>query len=195
MRVLGSTTARRLGLVGCAAAGVLAIGACGVNHKLPHPHYADNPAVYVSAGGVSYQVQISRQLNQYAAEDHSYLAGVAPAELTLAPDQLWFGVFLWAKNQTHLRLTTSDRFTIKDSAGTVYYPTPIASYANPWAWSAEQLQPGGTEPAVDTMAFYGPTGGRLVLFKLYDAVYSNRPLTLNIYAPGQTFPTRISLDL
>jgi hypothetical protein len=195
MSALGSTAARRLGVIGCAAVSAVVIGACGVNHKLPHPHYADNPAVYVNAGGVTYQVQISRQLNQYAAEDHSYLAGVAPSQLPIAPDQLWFGVFLWAKNQTHLTLTTSDTFTIRDSAGRVYYPTPIASYSNPWAWSARRLQPGGTEPAVDTMAFYGPTQGSLVLFKLYDSIYSNRPLTLNIYAAGQAFPTRVSLDL
>ena len=37
--------------------------------------------------------------------------------------------------------------------------------------------------------------GRLLLFKLPTAVYSNRPLTLQIHAPGQTSPSTISLDL
>jgi hypothetical protein len=195
MSVLGSTTARRLGPIAAAAAASLAVGACTINHKLWNPHYADNPALYVNAGRVTYQVQISRALNPWATEDSAYLAGVSPTLLTLAPDQLWFGVFLWAKNQTHDTVTTTDTFTVRDSSGTVYRAIPILSYANPWAWTARSLQPGGTEPGPDTMASYGPTGGGLILFKLNDSVYSNRPLTLNIYAPGRSFPTRISLDL
>jgi hypothetical protein len=195
MSVLGWTTARRLGPIAGAAAATLALGGCRINNKLANPHYADNPAVYVNAGRVTYQVQISRLLNPWATEDSAYLAGIRPALLTLAPDQIWFGVFLWAKNQTHVTRTTTDTFTLRDSGGTVYRPIQILSYANPWAWTAQRLAPGGTEPGPDTMASYGPTGGGLILFKLYDAVYSNRPLTLNIYAPGQSFPTRISLDL
>jgi hypothetical protein len=190
-----SVTVRRIGILAGAAAASLAVGACTINHKLPNPHYADNPALYVSAGRVTYQVQLSRQLNPFATEDSAYLAGVSPSLLSLAPDQLWFGVFLWARNQTPHRVTTSDTFTIRDSAGRVYHPVPIVRYANPWAWTAQELMPGGTEPAPDSMASYGPTQGGLILFKLNDSVYSNRPLTLNIYAPGQSFPTRISLDL
>jgi hypothetical protein len=193
--LLGPATVRRVGILVAAAAAALAVGACTINHKLPNPHYADDASLYVKAGRVTYQVQISRQLNQWATEDSAYLAGVRPSLLSLAPDQLWFGVFLWARNQTPHRVTTSGTFTIRDSAGRVYHPIPILRYANPWAWTAQQLVPGGTEPAPDSMASYGPTQGGLILFKLNDSVYSNRPLTLNIYAPGQSFPTRIVLDL
>jgi hypothetical protein len=35
----------------------------------------------------------------------------------------------------------------------------------------------------------------LVLFRLSTAVYSNRPLTLDIYASGQSKPTTVALDL
>ena len=192
---LGPTVARRLGLLGAVAASALALGACTLNHKLARPHYADTEAQYVSAGNVTYQVQITRALNPFATEDSAYLHGVAPPLLTLRPDQLWFGVFLWAKNQTQHLVTTTDTFTIRDSAGIIYRPTPIDAYSNPWGWTAQHLAPGGTEPGADTMASYGPTGGGLILFKLNDSVYSNRPLTLNIYAPGQTVPTRVSLDL
>jgi hypothetical protein len=193
--LLGLAAARRVGVLVGAVAAALAVGACTINHKLSNPHYADDASLYVNAGRVTYQVQISRQLNPFATEDSAYLAGVRPASLPLAPDQLWFGVFLWAKNQTPHLLTTTDAFTIRDSAGRIYHPIPILRYANPWAWTAQQLAPGGTEPAADSMASYGPTQGGLILFKLNDSVYSNRPLTLNIYAPGQSFPTRIALDL
>ena len=32
--------------------------------------------MYVDAGPITYQLQISRQLNQYATEDSQYLAGL-----------------------------------------------------------------------------------------------------------------------
>jgi hypothetical protein len=193
-RLLGPTP-RRILLLAAVAVSALAVGACTINHKLPNPHYADTEAQYVNAGGLTYQVQITRALNPWATEDIAYLHGVQPSLLKLAPDQLWFGVFVWAKNQTHRTLSTTRTFTIRDSAGTVYRPIPIVPYSNPFAWTVQRLVPGGTEPAPDTMASYGPTQGGLLLFKLKDSVYSNRPLTLNIYAAGQSFPTRVTLDL
>jgi hypothetical protein len=194
-RLLGPSSRKRILLIAATAIAALTLGACTISHRLERPRYADTEAQYVNAGGVTYQVQITRQLNPWATEDSAYLHGVQPALLKLAPDQLWFGVFIWARNQTHRDLNTTDTFTIRDSAGTVYRPTPIVAYANPFAWISQRLAPGGVEPAPDTMASYGPTQGGLILFKLYDSVYSNRPLTLNIYAPGQSFPTRVSLDL
>jgi hypothetical protein len=55
--------------------------------------------------------------------------------------------------------------------------------------------PSATVPGLDTQASYGPTQGGLLLFKLNSSVYSNRPLTLQIYAPGEPTPVSISLDL
>ena len=52
-----------------------------------------------------------------------------------------------------------------------------------------------TPTGADTTASFGPTQGRLLLFKLPTQVYSNRPLTLQIHAQGQSTPATISLDL
>jgi len=71
----------------------------------------------------------------------------------------------------------------------------IDTAANPYAWAPQKLAPQDTEPGPDTMASYGPTQGGLILFKLNDSIYSNRPLTLLIYADGQTHPSTVSLDL
>lgn len=166
-----------------------------MGNKVSHPKVADGEQIYVNAGNVTYQVQITRELNPFATEDRQYLAGVSAPQLTLAPDQLWFGVFLWAKNQTNSRVRTSDTFTITDSAGDLYRPIAVDSTVNEYAWTAQTLEPQGTQPGPGTTAFYGPTQGGLVLFKLNDSVYSNRPLTLQIYAPGQPRPSRVSLDL
>ena len=53
----------------------LAVGlaACG---QTSQPSSAENDGVYVDAGPITYQLQVSRQLNQYAAEDSQYLAGL-----------------------------------------------------------------------------------------------------------------------
>ena len=187
---------RRIAWLVAAAVLSLAVSACGLGGRINHPHAADlnNPVLYVWAGPVTYQVQVTRQLNPFSTEDAQYLAGIPTAQ-SIPANQLWFGVFLWAKNQSGHMATTTDHFTITDSSGTVYHSWPLNPQVNPFAWNSEQLQPDGTEPAPDTTASYGPTQGGLVLFKLNDSIYANRPLTLNIYASGQSKPTTVSLDL
>ncbi len=169
----------------------LALAACG--HKESNPTSADTEGPYVRAGDVSYQIQLSRQLNQYSTEDRGYLMGARTA--APAASQEWFAVFLWAKNETKRNLTTSDSFDIVDTQGNRYYPVELSPSANPYAWTPRTLRPLGTEPAPDTTASFGPTQGSELLFKLDDTIYSNRPLTLEIYANGQSKPTSISLDL
>jgi hypothetical protein len=181
---------RRLPIV-CSA--VLAAGLLGACGQISHPTTADNEGVYVDAGPLTYQVQLSRQLNPYSIEDRTYLSGVSTT--APKPNEEWFGVFLWAKNSTHKDETTTDSFDIVDTQGTKYYPVAINSQINPFAWTAQMLAPKATEPAADSTASFGPTQGGLLLFKLNDSIYSNRPLTLEIHAPGQAQPSTVSLDL
>jgi hypothetical protein len=184
------TPPRRLSaLAGCAAL-VLGLAACG---QQSHPTYADTEGFYVDAGPITYQVQVSRQLNQYSTEDKSYLQGVT--ESGPAPDQAWFAVFLWAKNQTKRAAMTSDSFDLVDTQGIKYYPVLINSQINELAWTPQTLQPGATEPGPDTLASVSPTQGQELLFKINNSAYSNRPLALEIRAKGQAKPSRISLDL
>jgi len=148
---------------------------------------------YFNLGSVTYQVQISRQLNPFDSEDVQYLAGVKGAQ-NISAQQLWFGVFLWAKNQTKQIRHTADHFEIVDSEGTVYKATPLNPSINPYAWTRQALSQNGIEPEADSTASNGPTGGGLILFKLNESVYSNRPLTLRIMERGH--PTaNVSLDL
>ena len=169
----------------------LGLGACG--DKVSHPTVAANEGIYVDAGPVTYQVQVSRQLNPSNSEDRGYLTGISTTPPK--PDEEWFAVFLWAKNQTHSNQTTSNTFDIIDTQGNKYYPVPLNTSVNPYAWTPQTLQPLGTEPAPDTTAQFGPTQGSELLFKLNDSVYSSRPLTLEIHAPGGTQTASVSLDL
>lgn len=182
-------TPRRLAVLALSVPVALGLAACG---QLSHPTEADSEGVYVDAGPITYQVQISRQLNPFSMEDRAYLIGKAAGPLK--PDQEWFAVFLWAKNQSHGSATTTDRFDIVDTQGSRYYPVPINPKVNPYVWTPETLQHGATEPGPDSPGWFSATQGLELLFRLNTTVYSNRPLTLEIY-PRTGKPSSISLDL
>ena len=178
----------------CLALAALATSACGANNSHNANAAAENNGVYVHLDGISYQLQVSRELNQYSNEDSQYLAGLPQAQASV-PGELWYGVFLRAINEGHQTQTTSASFDIYDTQGHVYHPVPLPS-TNQYAWVGRPLAPNGIEPAPDTTAYFGPTQGGLVLFKLPTSVYANRPLTLDIYGTGgQTDKATISLDL
>jgi hypothetical protein len=182
----------RLLILACALGLALGIAACGQTSDPPSDL---NNGVYVTAGPITYQMQVSRELNQYATEDKQYLAGLPAGTDTLGPNQLWYGVFLWAKNQTQQPEPTSDNFVIIDSSGNHYYPIHLDTTVNGYAWTQQILAPAAVEPAPNTTASFGPTQGGLLLFKLPTTVYANRPLTLWIYPHGGGKPGNISLDL
>jgi hypothetical protein len=183
---------RRLPILAFAALLALVIAGCG---QVADPPTDENNGVYVFAGPVTYQLQVSRQLNQYGTEDSQYLKGVPAADTALAADQLWYGVFLWGKNQTKHSVVTSDNFYISDTQGNKYYPLPLNPSLNAYAWTAQTLAPGAIEPTPGTTAYYGPTQGGLLLFKLNATVYDNQPLTLHILGPTNKAWATISLDL
>lgn len=187
-------SSRRYWILACVAAMALGLAACG-RESQPQAADANNNGGYVDAGPITYQLQVSRQLNPYATEDSQYLIGLPSGTSQPKPDEMWYAVFLQAKNQTDSAAKTSDSFDIKDTQGNIYHAIQLNTSANPYAWQSMTLQPSSAEPGADTTASFGPTQGRLLLFKLPTQVYSNRPLTLQIHAQGQSTPATISLDL
>lgn len=180
-------------LLACLGA-ALTLAACG-SAKHPYDATANNNGFYVQAGGVIYQLQISRELNPYSVEDHQYLKGLPAGTPSPGAKQLWYGVFLWAKNYGKHSATTAGSFDIVDTQGTKYYPVALDPSLNEYAWSSQTLPPLGTEPAPNTTASLGPTQGSLLLFELDTTAYADRPLTLEIHPQGTTQTSTISLDL
>ena len=137
----------------------LALGLTGCGSKQAHPHVADanNNGGYVDAGSVTYQLQISRELNQYSTEDSQYVKGLPVGTVPPTPDQFWYGVFMWAKNQTPRTQVTTDNFDIVDTQGNKYFPVKLDPDLNPFAWTSQTLQPLQTQPGPDTTASDGPT--------------------------------------
>jgi len=196
IRLRAVVTLRRSLIVLCGLVLTLGLAACG--HASPHENFADanNDGDYISAGYITYQLQISRELNQYGVEDSAYLKGLPPGiPATLGPNQFWYGVFLWAKNQSGHPATTSDNFIVIDTQGNVYHPIKLDSNVNEFAWQSTTLKDLGTYPGPNTVASEGPTQGGLLLFKVSTAVYSNRPLTLWILSAEGKKLGGISLNL
>jgi len=198
VRVPFAARAARPSIVACAAAVAIVVAGCG-SSSASKPGIsvasANNNGAYVTAGGITYQLQISRELNQYGPEDSEYVKGLPAGTTQPGPTQLWYGVFLWAKNQTDRTLTTTDNFEIVDTQGNVYRPEKLDANVDPFAWTAQTLPPSGTEPAPNTPASEGPTQGGILLFKLSSSAYANRPLTLYILGASGQKQASISLDL
>jgi hypothetical protein len=204
VRLWRRVTPRRLTILLCALALCLGLAACG-NH---HPHFAggqsqgtdaadaNNNGGYVDAGPITYQLQISRALNPYSSEDSQYIKGLPSGVSSDIPGtDLWYGVFLWAKNQTNKPQTTTDNFEVVDTQGDTYYPIKLDSSVNPFAWTSMSLAPQETEPKPNTVMSYGPTQGGLLLFKVSNTVFDNRPLTLYILGSNNQKLGSISLNL
>ena len=198
---------RRLWIAAAALALVLAVTGCAttsysserqkpggalVGHEVAD---SNNDGAYVQAGPMTYQLQISRQLNPYSTEDSQYVRGLPAGYARPTANQLWYGVFLWAKNQTKQPQVTADNFEIVDTQGNTYRPIKLNPAENPFEWTAQTLQPGDIEPGQDTIAANEFTQGRLLLFKLDSSVYDNRPLTLYILSSAGKRIGSISLDL
>jgi hypothetical protein len=175
----------------------LAVGLTACGHKEAHPTQADanNNGSYIDAGPVTYQLQISRELNPYEPEDAAYVKGLPAGTPGPSASQLWYAVFLKAWNQTHHDQTTLDTFQITDTQGDTYYPIKVDPNANPFAWTSQTLAPNQSYPLPNTVASLGATQGGLLLFKLNTTAYSNRPLTLWLLGPGNKKLGSISLNL
>jgi hypothetical protein len=187
--------ARRVLLLLSALALAFGLSACG--HKEAHPTQADanNNGGYIDAGPLTYQVEISRELNQYSTEDSAYVKGLPAGTTGPTANQLWYGVFVWAKNQTHHDQTTLNNFQISDTQGKTYYPVKVDPNINSFAWTPQTLAPNQIEPGPNTVASYGPTQGGLLLFKLDTSSYSNRPLTLWLLSSDGKKLGSVSLNL
>ncbi len=135
---------------------------------------------------MTYQLQVSRLLNQYEIEDHQYLTGL-PAGTSSANGcaVLVRRVPVGPEQDRTAPQHTTDSFDIVDTQGNRYYPVALNPSVNQYAWASETLAPRADPARARLDGGAGLTGGALVLFKLSTQVYANRPLTLEIHQPGQ----------
>jgi hypothetical protein len=183
---------RRLLAVPAVALAALTFSACG--HKEETTTFGLTEGAYLDVGNLNYQVQISRQLNPNDNEDKAYLVGVPEDQRELGPNEAWFAVFVVGFNETDKPQDAITDFTISDTEGNVYTPIPIAK-DNVFAYRPGVIEPGETKPELDTAARNNPSvNGSMLLFKVQNSTFDNRPLQLQMHALGGT-PKSAEVDL
>jgi hypothetical protein len=177
---------RKLPLVLAALVAVLALSACGQSHtRITTGTYAGENgagAPYLYVGPLTYEVQVSRELNPDDAEDAAYLQGVPAAERKLAPGQEWFAVFMQVYNSTPHEHPASSDITISDTENNTYTPLELGEI-NQFAYRAGPVAPNSQLPAPGTIADDDPAQGQLLLYKIQLASLDNRPLEIKIVSP------------
>lgn len=149
------------------------------------PQRDAQPGTPVEVRGVSYDVQISSQLNPDSDGDHPFFAGVPAAGRKLPPDQVWLGVFVQAQNESNGPRRAASAITVADTVDHVFRPVRLPS-ENAYAYRPATLAPGDSEPAPDAPAASSPEQGSLLLFHLpLDYFIGNRPLELRVSDHGQ----------
>lgn len=174
-------------LLALALASALALGACSDNShtRVTTGTYAGESgqnAPYLNVGPLTYEVQLSRELNPSDTEDSAYLAGLTPAQRRVRPGEEWFAVFLQVYNESSAPHLAATNIAIGDTQGNVYTPI-VPPLANEFAYRGGVLGPKARIPALDTVAANGPTQGALLLYKIKVVSLDNRPLELRIVDP------------
>ena len=167
---------------------VLALGLAACGTKQAHPHVADNEGFYVDAGGITYQVQLSRELNPANIEDAAYLKGLTPADSHLAPGQEWFAVFMQVYNHSSTPLPAATNLTISDTQNNIYVPI-VPDATNEFAYRGGLVPAKSQLPLPETVAVSGATQGALLLYKIPIVSLDNRPLELKIIDPNHPTQT------
>jgi len=184
---------RRLALIMVA---VLALAGAGCGNKKDEITHAENEGLYLDLGGLKYQVQMSRQLNPNDVEDQSYLTGVPRALLGLAPGDSWFAVFVRVENNGDKPLPAADSFVLRDTQENTFLPLPIARI-NAFSYHGGVIPPKNTLPPASSVAQANESiNGSLLLFKVPNEAYANRPLELTIKDPRNPRQTAtVDLDV
>jgi hypothetical protein len=182
----------KLPLLALALLAVLLLSACGDSHtKVSTGTYAGESgqnAPYLDVGPLSYEVQLSRELNPANSEDAAYLQGLGASERKLAPGQEWFAVFVQVYNDSSRSLPSARELTVYDTQGNTYTPV-VPDQTNPFAYRPQQVPAKSQLPVPDTTANSGPTQGALLLYRIQTVSLDNRPLELKIVDPGNPAQT------
>jgi hypothetical protein len=198
-----AVTLRRLIAAALTLAFAVALGACG--SKEDTVTRAEFEGLYVDVGDLSYQVQISRELNARDEEDQTYLKGLPPGTPPLKPTESWFGVFIQVRNESNQPAQAARDFRIVNTqfeenkacepANGCYKAVQLDRSVNSFAWTSTQVDPGELFPPQSSLAQYGPTQGSMLLFRIPYGSYENRPLELAITGALPSERASVVLDL
>jgi hypothetical protein len=175
-------------------ASVAALAASGCGNKEEFVTVAETEGIYVTVDDLKYQIQISRILDPASREDEAYLRGVPETE-TLSEDEVWYGIFMRAENDTDEPHEMATDFVIHDTEGHTYEPIDIDPDLNVFLYEPQELQPGNVFPLLNAPAADNTIRGGLILFKIPASSLGNRPLELEIESPSGGDNAIIDIDV
>lgn len=161
---------------------------------------AKTEGVYVTAGDLKYQVQVSRKLNPYDVEDSEYFTGLPDAPAQVTTEDQWYGVFIRVENRTNddgakgRTIQSASAFTMVDTTGKTVKPTPLPA-TNVFAYRSTPIVAGQHIPAPSSAAATASIGGSLVLFKVTQEMLDNRPVQLHIKPADGSEEATVDLDV
>jgi hypothetical protein len=161
---------------------------------------AKTEGVYVTAGGLKYQVQVSRKLNPYDVEDRDYFTGLDDAADQVTTEDQWYGVFVRVENRTDddgakgRTIQSASSFTMVDTTGKTVKSTQLPA-TNVFAYRSTPIKPGDHIPAASSAAATASIGGSLILFKVTQEMLDNRPTQLHIKPADGSHEATIDLDI
>ena len=175
-------------LAACTLLAALTLVACG-QEKEPGAKSPAREGLEIPLAGIDYDVFITRELNLRVPPDDAYYKGPEPGK-----GQTLYGIFLQACNHGTRPRRTASQFTVLDSQGNSFEPTPLPR-DNVFAYQPRLLAPDQCVPVAGSVAQLGPTAGSMLLFRLPLTTTENRPLELEIAtgAPGEK--RKVELDI
>ncbi len=162
---------------------VCAVVLAGCGNKQDLRTLGETEGIYVDVADLSYQVQISRVLNENDVEDRAYLRGLPAGTAPPGRDETWFAIFLRVSNPSKQVKQPSRSFRIVDTLENEYEPLSISAQENPFAYDPRPLPPGRVLPDPNSVSGEGDIGGALLLFKVKLQSLQNRPLEFIIDSP------------
>jgi hypothetical protein len=192
-------------LIISAVALVLAMSFAACGNKEDKVLEGDNEGIYIDVSGLTYQVQVSRELNPKDIEDQAYLKGLPPGTPPLAANESYFAVFLKVWNDGDEPFHSAEDFRVVDTQYTdgkpcepengCFTPIPLDTTINQFAYTSTQVDPGEQYPPPSSTAYEGVVAGSVLIFRIPYASYDNRPLDLKFKSSASTTEGAVRLDL
>jgi hypothetical protein len=164
---------------------LVALAAAGCGSGTGVVTTAETEGLYLDINGLKYQIEMSRYMNPADVEDREYFVGLPEGTEATTGDETWFGVWVRVENTSPDETRPSaTEWAIHDTQENIYRPVPLDSAVNPFAYEAQDIPPKTVIPLPSTAAGQGPIQGLLLLFKIENDSFQNRPLELKFSNGG-----------
>jgi hypothetical protein len=178
------------------ATALLGLVAAGCGESTSPKTTAETEGLYLDINGLKYQIEMSRYMNPNDVEDAEYLVGLPEGLEPPSEDEIYFGVWVRVENVSETEtLPAASEWAIHDTQDNIYRPIALDTDINPFAFEAVDVPPRTVLPLASSAAGQGPIQGSLLLFKIRNESFQNRPLELRFSNGGDSQEGTYDLDV